>query len=124
MEPTSPRILLAERNPNIRQFLFMQLMQEGIASVMAATGYEARKCLDQMQSLEVMVLDPELPDVSVLYTPDQRYFTGSIRVILFAFEDEFDPALQMFATACVVKTEAPDALVSAVTSVLTASGRG
>lgn len=113
-----PKILLAERNPNIRRFMHTQFMQRGLGAVMAATGYDVQEIVQRAPSLQVIILDPALPHFSVLLAENGSSFVFTIPVIFFAHEDELDPSLQALATACVFKKADPDALLAVVEDVL------
>jgi len=59
-------ILIADRNPHVRQFLGRELTAEGYRVELAKDGREVMKMLDLKKPPDLLILDLEVPHVSGL----------------------------------------------------------
>jgi DNA-binding NtrC family response regulator len=55
-------ILIADRNPNIREFLKREMMAEGYQVRLARNGKEVLRWVYHQDPLDLLILDPDLPD--------------------------------------------------------------
>jgi DNA-binding NtrC family response regulator len=59
-------ILIADRNRHVREFLKREMMGEGYHILLAKSGREVLKWIYHHEPLDLLILDPDLPDVSEL----------------------------------------------------------
>ncbi|OQX26734.1 MAG: hypothetical protein BWK80_08895 [Desulfobacteraceae bacterium IS3] len=55
-------VLIADRNPHVREFLKRELKAEGYRIRLAENGSEVLKAVYQHETLDLLILDPDLPD--------------------------------------------------------------
>jgi DNA-binding NtrC family response regulator len=55
-------ILIADRNPRVRSFLKRELEAEGYRVRLAETGHEMLDLVFEQVPLDLLILDPDLPD--------------------------------------------------------------
>ena len=62
-------ILIADRNPNVREFLKREMIADGYLVRVAENGRELLKWSYDPAPLDLLILDPDLPDIdeSVLF---------------------------------------------------------
>lgn len=113
-------ILLAERNPNVRNLMQRELLKEGYSVATAKDGIELCTLLEKDTSPDLVLLDPELP-----YLGEERILrcvmrrTVTLPLIIWGFSEEGLPAdLRPKVEALVEKSEDPEDLKSTVRSVL------
>lgn len=58
-------ILIAERNPHVREFLKREIAAEGYDVRLAENGREMLKSVYQKEPIGLLILDPDLPDPDV-----------------------------------------------------------
>lgn len=56
-------ILIADRNPHVREFLKRELTAAGYRIVLADTGQDVVKRVYQNDPIDLLIIDPDLPDV-------------------------------------------------------------
>jgi len=56
-------ILIADRNPHVREFLKREMTAAGYRIVLADTGQDVVKRVYQHDPIDLLILDPDLPDV-------------------------------------------------------------
>ena len=56
------KILIADRNPHIREFLKREMSAAGYQVELAETGQEVLRCVYKDGSLDMLILDTDLPD--------------------------------------------------------------
>lgn len=56
-------ILIADRNPHVREFLRRELTAVGYRILLADTGRDIVKRVYQHEPVDLLILDPDLPDV-------------------------------------------------------------
>jgi len=56
-------ILIADRNPHVREFLRREMAEEGYLVRLAESGREVLRWSYCPEPLDLLILDPELPDV-------------------------------------------------------------
>ena len=82
-------ILIADRNPHVREFLRREFLGEGYRVKLAKNGMEVLKVLRRPGRLDVLVLDLDLPDTNgsdVLDTLKDRI--PNLPVVLHCFAPE------------------------------------
>ena len=57
-------ILIADRNPNVREFLRREMMSEGYRVRLAKNGGEVLRWIYHREPLDLVILDPDLPDAN------------------------------------------------------------
>lgn len=57
-------ILAADRNPHVRDFLKREMMAEGFQVNVAKSGQEVLEQVYQNESIDLVILDPDMPDMS------------------------------------------------------------
>ena len=55
-------ILIADRNPHVRELLRREMRLEGYQVQLAKTGREVINCVYNQDRLDLLILDPDLPD--------------------------------------------------------------
>ena len=55
-------ILIADRNPHVRELLRREMKLEGYQVQLAKTGREVINCVYNQDRLDLLILDPDLPD--------------------------------------------------------------
>ena len=55
-------ILIADRNPHVRELLRREMTLEGYQVQLAKTGREVINCVYKQDHLDLLILDPDLPD--------------------------------------------------------------
>ncbi len=56
------KILIADRNPNVRDFLKREMIAEGYSVELAENGREVLKWAYHRGPIDILILDPDLPD--------------------------------------------------------------
>lgn len=56
-------ILIADRNPYVRQFLQREMHRAGYAVLLAESGRQVLFWIERFTGLDVVVLDPDFPDI-------------------------------------------------------------
>jgi len=59
-------ILIGERNPHIREFLKREMVTEGYNVQLAKNGREVLKLVYSSTPIDLVIVDPDLPDASEL----------------------------------------------------------
>ena len=85
-------ILIADRNPNVREFLKRELMADGYDILIAGNCSDVIRCAYKHNFIDVIILDPDLPgdsEANLIKTLNSRI--PLIPVIIHAFGQGFDP---------------------------------
>ncbi|MDQ1330229.1 MAG: hypothetical protein QG578_492 [Thermodesulfobacteriota bacterium] len=56
------KILIADRNSNVREFLRREMLAEGYSVELAENGREVLKWAYHREPVDLLILDPDLPD--------------------------------------------------------------
>ena len=88
-------ILIADRNPNVREFLKRELTAEGYRIKIAASGAEVIRSAYANNLIDVIILDPDLPgDIDAALIKTLRSRVPAIPLIIHALsQDMTDDAL-------------------------------
>ena len=82
-------ILIADRNPHVREFLKREMMAEGYQVRLAKSGREVLKWVYHNEPLDLLILDYDLPDIggeTVMKKVEDRIPT--IPVVVHAFPSD------------------------------------
>lgn len=79
-------ILIADRNPHVRQFLKREMLNEGYNVCLADSAQKILKWLYHNEAIDLLILDPEIPDATdpALMNHLQSYYPN-LKVIVHAF---------------------------------------
>lgn len=116
-------ILIADRNPNVRELLKRELFAEGYHVHLARSGREVMDCVDQpTRSPDLVIVDPDLPDmgeVSLLELIRER--RPDLPVVVHTFLAEYINHPIVLSSAAVVEKDGRhvDRLKEVVEEVLT-----
>lgn len=90
LERQSATILIADRNPNVREFLKREMTAEGYRVRLAKSGREVLRWIYHHEPLDLVILDPDLPDATdapLLEKMNDRIPTLPIVIHSFSTED-------------------------------------
>jgi DNA-binding NtrC family response regulator len=83
-------ILIADRNPHIRDYLGREMRQEGHQVRLAKSALEVLDCLSRGESFDLLIVDPDLPDKRQIRLIERlRKETPSTPVIIHTYTKEF-----------------------------------
>lgn len=116
-------ILIADRNPNVRELLKRELVAEGYCVHLARSGREVLTLMDDAsRSPDLVIMDPDLPDmgeISLLEVMRQR--RPDLPVVVHTFLAEYIDHPIVLSSAAVVEKDGRhvDRLKEVVEEVLT-----
>ena len=58
-------ILIADRNPHVREFIKREMMADGYRVRLAENGRQLLKWIYHNERLDLLIVDPDLPDIDV-----------------------------------------------------------
>lgn len=114
-------ILIADRNPHVREFLRRELMAEGYRVQVARNGREVLRMTDVDDPPELLILDLDMPYVSgltILEELENRKSPLPVIIHTFRMEYEKHPAVQRAAGFWEKRGDNIDGLKATVTQVL------
>ena len=114
-------ILIADRNPHVREFLRRELMAEGYQVQVARNGREVLRMTDVDDPPELLILDLDMPYVSgltILEELENRKSPLPVMIHTFRMEYEKHPAVQRAAGFWEKRGDNIDGLKATVTQVL------
>ncbi len=116
MENGMVQVLVTDRNPNVRDLLRRQLHSLGFTTLPARNGQEVCFHLTSADTVDVVVLDPEIDLGACLSSPKSlARLSTRIPFVLHVFPTwEFDENLTAYASAIVEKGGDTDRLLSVV----------
>ncbi len=85
------KILITDRNKNVREYLKREMKIDGYAIELAKSGGEILDRIRNDNSIRLLILDPELPDFdyeSLLQAIIEM--TAKLPVVLHSFNNSFD----------------------------------
>lgn len=84
-------ILIADRNPNVREFLRREMSAAGYRVSLAVSGIQALNYASS-HPVDMLIVDPDLPDAdSVALLEKLRISAPSLPIVVHAFSaDKFD----------------------------------
>lgn len=84
-------IVIADRNPNVRDLMFRELRAEGYQILLAKNGMEILKLYGERTPIDLLILDVGIPDI------EQAYFMGwlknripSLPFIIHSFTSDYE----------------------------------
>ena len=82
-------ILIADRNPHVRQYLRREMISDGYRVRLAKNGQEVLKTLSDREPPDLLILDLDLPDVTDLTILQQvRESHPSLPVVVHTLSSE------------------------------------
>ena len=83
-------ILIADRNPHIREFLKREFTADGFLVPIAKSGQEVLRLVFSHGHLDLLVLDPDLPDAGELDILEQlQRRIPTLPVVVRTYLDEY-----------------------------------
>jgi CheY-like chemotaxis protein len=87
---TLKNILIADRNPHVRRFLKRELEAEGYRIRLAENGLEVLKWAFHPDPLDLIILDPDLPDTPAGQLMDKlKDRIPPLKVVIHAFLSDY-----------------------------------
>jgi len=119
------KILVADRNRHVRDFLRRELTAEGYLVLVAKDGREVQEFLQGRTPPDLIILDPEIPFLEVLAAPETpQEDKPRIPMILHFFgEDQVLGTRLAGVVACLEKSADPARLKQLLAEVLGHGGR-
>jgi PAS domain S-box-containing protein len=117
---SSKRCLIVDDNRDVLTYLKRILLDTGIDVVAARSGPEALKIMGQDKTIDVVLLDMQMPEMNgIEVTREIRKIRGNIPIVAqtaFVFEDDKDIILEAGCDACLVKPIRKEQLISVLGS--------
>jgi PAS domain S-box-containing protein len=117
---STKRCLIVDDNKDVLTYLKRILLDTGIDVVAARSGPEALKILEQDKSIDVVLLDMQMPEMNgIEVTREIRKLRGNIPIVAqtaFVFEDDKDIILAAGCDACLVKPIRKEQLIGVLGS--------
>jgi DNA-binding NtrC family response regulator len=115
------KILIADRNRNVRNLLQRELLGEGYQVILAGEDRELIRLLHDENTADLLILDPDLP--SSLTTPELIALLHGHRpalpIVIYTFlHDDFDYRRMPGVAMCLEKEEDINLLKEGVTRVI------
>ena len=90
-------ILIADRNPHVREFLKREITADGYQVRLAENGRQLIKCMFSKEPIDLLIVDPDLPDTDIasLFSKlrDQAPF---LPMVIHTFLSEYTDHLKVF----------------------------
>ena len=87
---TFKHILIADRNPHVRKFLKRELEAEGYRIRLAESGVEVLKLAFHPDPLDLIILDPDLPDTGARQLMDKlKDRIPPLKIVIHAFLSDY-----------------------------------
>jgi PAS domain S-box-containing protein len=117
---SSKRCLIVDDNRDVLTYLKRILLDTGIDVVAARSGPEALKIMEQDKTIDVVLLDMQMPEMNgIEVTREIRKIRGNIPIVAqtaFVFEDDKDIILEAGCDACLVKPIRKEQLIGVMGS--------
>jgi DNA-binding NtrC family response regulator len=85
-------ILIADRNPHIREFLQRELTAEGYRVCLAENGRQVLQWAGHGDLIDLLILDPDLPDMNeAVLLKELQERTPVLPIILHTWIADYDP---------------------------------
>jgi DNA-binding response OmpR family regulator len=100
-------ILIADRNPNVRELLKRELVSEGYHVLLARTGRDVLNSMEDASSLpDLVIVDPDLPDMGELSLLEiMRRQRPDVPVVIHTFLAEYIDHPLVLSSAGVVEKD-------------------
>ncbi len=93
-------ILIADRNPHVREFLKREMATEGYEVRLAENGREVLKLAYQTEAPDLLILDPDMPDTEVVFILKKlQNRIPALPVIIHTFISDYADIEAFFTTA-------------------------
>ncbi|MGQ9922136.1 MAG: response regulator [Desulfobacca sp.] len=124
MQPA--RLLLADRNRHVREFLKRELEAEGYRVVIARSAQEILTVLAGEERFDLLILDLEVPYVvEADLFPQLQTFYPALPILIHSFQPDNPQALAAYHKAIFLeKNEDPARLKETVAALLRPGGKG
>lgn len=84
-------ILIADRNPHVRDFLLREVTAEGHRVLLAETGRQLLRLAAQTRPLDLVIVDPDLPDTDTAgLLTELLSRTPALPVIVHTYCSDYD----------------------------------
>jgi len=101
-----PTILIADRNPNVREFLKREMMAEGYRVRLAKDSREVLKWVFSQAPLDLLILDLDLPDAGEVGLFEQiNDRIPQLPVVLHSFQTDYSSYPGALITAVFVEKQ-------------------
>ena len=114
------KCLVVDDNKDVILYLTRILLDTGIQTVTARSGFEALEQLKSDQSINMVLLDMQMPEMNGIETAREiRKMRNSIPIIAqtaFVFEDDKKEVMQAGCDACLVKPIRRDNLITVISA--------
>ena len=101
-----PTILIADRNPHVRDFLVREMRKEGYIIRVAKNGREVLKWAYDPDLVDLLILDPDLSDageIEIMEKLGRRF--PPLPVVIHSFLSDYNNHLDTFNAAAYVEKE-------------------
>lgn len=116
----SRKCLLVDDNKDVLIYLNRILLDTGITTLMARSGYEAIEIVKNTPDIDVIILDMQMPEMNgIEATSEIRKIRKNIPIIAqtaFIFEDDKDIILKAGCDACLIKPIRKEHLLTVMSS--------
>lgn len=119
-------ILITERSPHVREFIKRELAAEGFGVRVAENGREMFKWVYRKEPLDLLILDPNLPDMDVFSILEQlQDRVPRLPVIFHAFSPDCESLVKHYEDAVFVEKKGSSIveLKRAIKEILNKSGK-
>lgn len=126
MDENKITILITERNPHVREFIKREIALEGYDVRVAENGREMLKWVYGNKLLDLLIFDPDLPDMDVPFVLDQiQDRVPRLPVIFHTFSSDNDPYSKYYKDAVFIekKGSSIDELKQAIKEMLNTPGK-
>jgi DNA-binding NtrC family response regulator len=99
-------ILIADRNRRVREFLRREMLVEGYQVRLAGSGQEVLEYIDRRQPVDLIILDPDLPDAGECKLLERvRESTPTLPVIVHTFLSDYVNHSEVLSTTAFVEKD-------------------
>ena len=119
------KCLLVDDNKDVLIFLSRVLVDTGITIITARSGYEALEIVKSDESIDVIILDMQMPEMNGIETTKEiKKLRSNLPIIAqtaFVFENDTDIILEAGCDACLIKPIRRDHLITVMSSFVKAN---
>ena len=97
-------IVIADKNPHVRKFLQREFMSDGYGVRQAISGKDVLEKIYSQVQVDLLILDPDLPDADKLYLIKKlNDRIPAVPIVIHAYSEYSDTKDRIYATAFVEK---------------------
>ena len=97
-------ILIADRNRHVREFLKREMLAEGYQVWLAKSGREILKLACCEEPLDLLIMDPDLPDASEIDIIDKlQNRIPTLPIVIHAYRSDYANCHSLLSTAAFVE---------------------